>query len=186
MAALKEMNQDRHGIAIDDCWNRIGVWGDEKPRCKELEKVVHCVNCKVYSGAGRLLLDRPADQDYIANWSEQLKREKNRKHENMVSVVVFRIADEWLALSARLFQEVGEMRVVHRVPHSKTKVLRCQDFAHLQIACLRSLGLATRYVSGYLLTHPPPGQPKLVGSDASHAWISVWAGELGWIISIPR
>lgn len=57
----------------------------------------------------------------------------------------------------------------------------CQDFAHLELACLRSLGLAARYVSGYLLTHPPEGKEKLVGSDASHAWISVWAGDLGWI-----
>lgn len=57
----------------------------------------------------------------------------------------------------------------------------CQDFAHLQIACLRSLGLAARYVSGYLLTHPPEGKDKLIGSDASHAWLSVWAGDAGWI-----
>ena len=49
----------------------------------------------------------------------------------------------------------------------------CQDFAHVMLACLRSLGLAARYVSGYLLTAPPPGQPKLIGSDASHAWISL-------------
>jgi transglutaminase-like putative cysteine protease len=48
----------------------------------------------------------------------------------------------------------------------------CQDFAHLQIACLRSLNLAARYVSGYLRTYPPPGQPRLVGADASHAWVS--------------
>ncbi len=57
----------------------------------------------------------------------------------------------------------------------------CQDFAHLQIACLRSLGLAARYVSGYLLTHPPAGQVKLVGSDASHAWISVYIGNNNWL-----
>ena len=57
----------------------------------------------------------------------------------------------------------------------------CQDFAHLEIACLRSLGLAARYVSGYLLTRPPEGKEKLVGSDASHAWVSVFAGELGWV-----
>jgi transglutaminase-like putative cysteine protease len=57
----------------------------------------------------------------------------------------------------------------------------CQDFAHLQIACLRSLGLAARYVSGYLLTQPPPGQPRLVGADASHAWLSVWCPRLGWV-----
>ena len=57
----------------------------------------------------------------------------------------------------------------------------CQDFAHLQIACLRSLGLAARYVSGYLLTDPPPGQPRLVGADASHAWVSVYCPINGWV-----
>lgn len=57
----------------------------------------------------------------------------------------------------------------------------CQDFAHLQIACLRALHLPARYVSGYLLTHPPEGEEKLVGSDASHAWVSVWTPEYGWV-----
>jgi transglutaminase-like putative cysteine protease len=57
----------------------------------------------------------------------------------------------------------------------------CQDFAHLELACLRALALPARYVSGYLLTRPPPGQQKLVGSDASHAWISVWCPEAGWV-----
>ena len=50
----------------------------------------------------------------------------------------------------------------------------CQDFAHVMLGCLRSLGLAARYVSGYLLTEPPPGRSRLVGSDASHAWVSVY------------
>lgn len=50
----------------------------------------------------------------------------------------------------------------------------CQDFAHVMLGCLRSLGLPARYVSGYLLTQPPPGQPRLVGSDASHAWVSIY------------
>ena len=57
----------------------------------------------------------------------------------------------------------------------------CQDFAHLQIACLRSLGLAARYVSGYLETAPPPDRPRLVGADASHAWVSVYVTGVGWI-----
>ncbi len=57
----------------------------------------------------------------------------------------------------------------------------CQDFAHLQIACLRSFGLAARYVSGYLETLPPPGQAKLRGADASHAWLSVYVPDLGWV-----
>ncbi len=57
----------------------------------------------------------------------------------------------------------------------------CQDFAHLGIACLRSLGLSARYVSGYLLTRPPPGKSKLKGSDASHAWLSAFVPGTGWI-----
>jgi transglutaminase-like putative cysteine protease len=57
----------------------------------------------------------------------------------------------------------------------------CQDFAHVGIAALRSLGLSARYVSGYLLTRPPPGKPRLVGADASHAWFSVWAPPFGWV-----
>ena len=57
----------------------------------------------------------------------------------------------------------------------------CQDFALVAISCLRSLGLAARYVSGYLETLPPPGKPKLVGSDASHAWISVFVPDFGWV-----
>jgi transglutaminase-like putative cysteine protease len=57
----------------------------------------------------------------------------------------------------------------------------CQDFAHVLICCLRSLGIPARYVSGYLLTQPPPGEEKLVGADASHAWVSAFAGPAGWI-----
>lgn len=57
----------------------------------------------------------------------------------------------------------------------------CQDFAHLMIGCLRSLGLASRYVSGYILTTPPAGEERLIGADASHAWVSVYCSGLGWI-----
>ncbi|AYQ29084.1 MULTISPECIES: transglutaminase family protein [unclassified Polaromonas] len=58
----------------------------------------------------------------------------------------------------------------------------CQDFAHIMVACCRAMGLPARYVSGYLLTSPPPGQPRLVGSDASHAWASVYCPGLGaWL-----
>ena len=58
----------------------------------------------------------------------------------------------------------------------------CQDFAHFMIGCLRTLGLPARYVSGYLLTTPPPGKPRLVGADATHAWVSAWCGDgAGWV-----
>jgi transglutaminase-like putative cysteine protease len=57
----------------------------------------------------------------------------------------------------------------------------CQDFVHVELACLRALAVPARYVSGYLLTRAPPGREKLVGSDASHAWVSVWCGDAGWV-----
>ena len=57
----------------------------------------------------------------------------------------------------------------------------CQDFAHLMLACLRAHGLPARYVSGYLLTRPPPGRPRLLGADASHAWVAAFAPEHGWV-----
>jgi len=57
----------------------------------------------------------------------------------------------------------------------------CQDFAQLQIACFRSLGLPARYVSGYIETDPPPGKPRFAGADASHAWVSFFCHGIGWI-----
>ena len=58
----------------------------------------------------------------------------------------------------------------------------CQDFSHIMICGLRGLGLAARYVSGYLRTTPPPGRPRLAGADATHAWVSLWCGEeSGWV-----
>jgi transglutaminase-like putative cysteine protease len=91
-----------------------------------------------------------------------------------------------MAMTARIFEEFEYQGGVTDVSTPVADVLSqrrgvCQDFAHLQIACLRSLGLAARYVSGYLLTRPPPGQEKLVGSDASHAWIAVWSPDVGWV-----
>jgi transglutaminase-like putative cysteine protease len=61
----------------------------------------------------------------------------------------------------------------------------CQDFAHLQIACLRSLGLPARYVSGYLETSPPADEPRLVGADASHAWVALYVPGTGWLDADP-
>jgi len=89
-------------------------------------------------------------------------------------------------LTSRIFREFTYEGGVTDVSTPVEEVLAkrkgvCQDFAHLEIACLRSLGLAARYVSGYLLTHPPEGKEKLVGSDASHAWLSVWAPLTGWV-----
>ena len=88
-------------------------------------------------------------------------------------------------LMARIHREFAYDPTATDVSTPPQEVLRkrrgvCQDFAHLAIGCLRSLGLAARYVSGYLETLPPPGQPKLTGADASHAWVQVYLPGAGW------
>jgi len=90
------------------------------------------------------------------------------------------------AFNQRIFKEFAFDSTATNISTPVLEVLRqrrgvCQDFAHLAIACLRSLGLAARYVSGYLVTKPPPGKPRLVGVDASHAWVGVFVPDFGWI-----
>jgi transglutaminase-like putative cysteine protease len=92
------------------------------------------------------------------------------------------------ALSTKLHKELKYVPGATNISTSATEVLEkrrgvCQDFAHLMIACLRSRGLAARYVSGYLRTNARAGEDgeKLVGADASHAWVSVWSPPFGWI-----
>lgn len=89
-------------------------------------------------------------------------------------------------LTRRIFADFTFDNTSTDVSTPVAKVLKqrrgvCQDFAHLALACLRIARIPARYVSGYLLTRPPEGKPKLKGADASHAWISVWAPESGWV-----
>jgi transglutaminase-like putative cysteine protease len=98
--------------------------------------------------------------------------------------------DALLDLTARIHRDFRFDSKVTNVRTPTEEVFRkrrgvCQDFAHLQIACLRSLNIAARYVSGYLRTYPPPGQPRLVGADASHAWVSAYCPGIGWLDMDP-
>ncbi len=91
-----------------------------------------------------------------------------------------------LELTQRIFHEFTFDPTATNVHTPLDEVLKsrsgvCQDFAHFQLACLRSLGIPARYVSGYIRTKPPEGTPRLVGADASHAWISAYCGNGNWI-----
>lgn len=96
-----------------------------------------------------------------------------------------------IALTQRVFHDFTFDPRATEVSTPVAEVLQqragvCQDFAHLMLACLRSLGLPARYVSGYLETAPPPGTARLLGADASHAWISLFCGqEHGWVDADP-
>ena len=94
--------------------------------------------------------------------------------------------DAAMDLTRRIFEEFKFDSTATTISTPLAEVLKgrrgvCQDFAHFMIGCLRSIGLPARYVSGYILTHPPAGQPRLIGSDASHAWVSVFCPGSGWI-----
>ncbi len=101
------------------------------------------------------------------------------------------ILEAVLGLTDRIFKDFKFDPRATDVTTPVSEVLKkragvCQDFAHLMLACLRSLGLPARYVSGYLETAPPPGKARLTGADASHAWVSVFCGEVaGWIDTDP-
>jgi len=96
------------------------------------------------------------------------------------------LTDALLDFTRRIYKNFRFDSKATTVRSSPLDVLRlrrgvCQDFAHFQVACLRSLGLAARYVSGYIRTYPPPGKPRLIGADASHAWVSVYCPGVGWL-----
>jgi transglutaminase-like putative cysteine protease len=96
------------------------------------------------------------------------------------------VVDAMTDLMNRIHRDFKFDSAATSVGTSVTEVLRqrrgvCQDFAHLGLSCLRAMGFAARYVSGYLLTTPPPGKPRMVGADASHAWLGVYVPELGWL-----
>jgi transglutaminase-like putative cysteine protease len=95
-----------------------------------------------------------------------------------------------LELTSRIHQDFRFDSRVTTVRTTTEEVFKkrrgvCQDFAHVQIACLRSINLAARYVSGYLRTYPPPGMPRFIGADASHAWVSAYCRGAGWLDMDP-
>lgn len=94
---------------------------------------------------------------------------------------------EWIAQLGQKFAEtfVFDPKATE-ISTPLAKVLQdrrgvCQDFTHLFLSCVRQYGLPAAYVSGYLLTNPPPGQPRLLGADAMHAWVSIFVPEVGWV-----
>ena len=103
----------------DRCWKRIGVWGNEEPRCPKLEEVIHCRNCDVFTQAGRNLLERALPEEYKDEWGSILVKKKGKETAGAIAVVVFRIESEWMALAAGLFAEIIDDVNIHSLPHRK-------------------------------------------------------------------
>ena len=108
-------------VIVDDCWSRIGVNGDGS--CPELKHLVHCRNCPVYASAGAQLLERNLSPDYRREWAAYFSRPKFALTPGAISVVLFRIGSEWLALPTPAFHEVAERRRIHSIPHRRKGTL---------------------------------------------------------------
>lgn len=102
-------------LAIDDCWNRIGVNGDQS--CAKLAAHIHCRNCEVYSGAAQRNLQRPVDAAYRAQWADHFRQPQQRSAASDQSALVFRIGAEWLALPTVTVSSVAPLAAAHRLPH---------------------------------------------------------------------
>jgi len=111
-------------IPLQDCWNRVGIWGEGKGRCPKLSTIGHCRNCSVYSLAGRRLLERPIDPGEREEWTASFAAPPDTKQTTISSAFIFRAGGEWLALPAKLVQEVVDMGKIHSLPHRDNNVLR--------------------------------------------------------------
>lgn len=144
--------------------------------CGELRRLLATPNTSELRMAKEYLLDSPQ-----INRSAELKEYAESTFSNESSVL-----KAALAFTHKIFTEFKFDPNTTTVATPLEQVLKqrsgvCQDFAHLAIGCLRSVGIPARYMSGYLETLPPPGQEKLVGADASHAWFAVFTPEFGWV-----
>lgn len=108
----------------DSCWNSIGVWGKQIPRCPKLEEFIHCQNCDVFHSASLVAYERAFPDDYRREWTEVLAGSKEELVSDTKPVIVFRIGDEWVAIAAGLCKEISRMMKVHRLPHNKSQILR--------------------------------------------------------------
>jgi chemotaxis-related protein WspD len=105
----------------DDCWNHIGIAGDRS--CPELTSHIHCRNCPVFSAAAKGFFDRPAPSGYLAEWTRLLAAPVIAEERDHISVLIFRLGPEWLALRTRAIVEVTTARQVHRIPHRSNQIL---------------------------------------------------------------
>lgn len=125
--------------AIDDCWNRIGVYGDAS--CPELQKHVHCRNCPVYATAATLLLNRNLPDDYRSGWTHYFAQPmKTEDSSETQSAIIFRVGAEWMALPTALFQEAADPGAIHSLPHRRAGVLLGLSNVRGELLLCASLG----------------------------------------------
>ena len=100
------------------------MWGTETPRCPKLEEFIHCQNCDVFHAASLKAYERAIPDDYRADWTAVLATPKEAVGSDSKTVIVFRIGDEWVAISTGLCKEISRVMKIHRLPHNKSQILK--------------------------------------------------------------
>lgn len=177
---------------IIDCWNKIGVHGDSS--CKVLAQAVHCRNCRVYSSAAANLLDGEPPADYIAHWTEQARRAKGVSERAAVSVLIFRVGTEWLALPTTALTEIASLRAIHSIPHRRGgMVLGLTNIRGELVVCVSLRDILNvdavpnggadklRHVAGRLLVIQRDGSRAVCPVDEVHGVERFFARDLGTV-----
>jgi chemotaxis-related protein WspD len=154
-----------------DCWKRIGVWGKQRPRCERLGEVIHCRNCEVFTRAGRNLLERELPADYMREWTQVLATKKADEPLGTVSLLVFRIEREWLALPTLLFAEVIDPAPIHGIPHRKHPALLGLINVHGEVQLCVSLQALLGMESAREKKHTSAYQRMIVLDDRGKYWV---------------
>ena len=148
-------------VLENDCWNKIGVTGDRS--CPELLKHVHCRNCPVFTSAGQRLFERDLPPGHLAEWTRRLAEPEIVAERGTVSVLIFRVGEEWLAIDIGLLIEIGELRPIHTIPNRSNEVLvglvSIRGELELCLSLGGLLGIAMQY---------PPNIAKSATSDSRH------------------
>ncbi|PID73182.1 MAG: chemotaxis protein CheW [Desulfobacterales bacterium] len=136
----------------DACWRTCGVFSYDEAVCPDLEQVVHCRNCDVFTRAGRALLERPLTDEGRREWADLVAVKKEEERPGALAVLIFRVAGEWLALRAELLSGVIKPERYHRIPHRNHPVLLGMINVHgelyLCVSLFRLLGLSPAPDSG--------------------------------------
>ena len=158
------------GAEANHCWNQIGVLGDRS--CPEIPKVVHCHNCPVYVNAGSRLFNREPPREWLEEHKARLAEVDTRLDVDAITVLIFRLAEEWMALGVSSILEVAEPRVAHRVPHRTGShlegVVNIRGELQLCVSLARLLGIGTGESSATAST----GLPRfLVAEHGRQRWV---------------
>ena len=190
-----ENGTQSHLPGLGHCWNTIGVTGDRS--CPELNTHIHCRNCPVFAGAARTFFDRRAPEGYLADWSDWLAESAGFglrdgasdvqgdhlvPQDEAVSVLIFRLGEEWLAFRTQTVAEVTLPRPVHQVPHRTNAVLTGIVSLQGQVQlCVSLHGLLG-------VTATPSSAPRLVvvrDADRAETWVFT-ADEVVGVRRVPR